>query len=526
MSGPSMNRRNLLKTMAILAAGVSSSVLLPGGLRLAMADSNGQKILRVQNDQDITNLDPANRSGWYDEMVMFAIYSGLCQYKSGTDWGWQLDAAESLQQVDPLTIHFKLRQGILWSGDFGEMTAEDVKYSYERFLDPKLAAVYASDWEALDHVEVTGTYEGIIHLKHPFAPLFTSTLPHASGLIICKKAVEAAKDKKIGTDPLACSGPYRVGNWAPREKLTLVRNEKWNGPKADYDQIQLFPIGDFNTAEMAFEAGDLDMTKINLTAAGKYQDGSSEATLTMRPALAYTWLGMNVDHPKLKDVRVRRAIQQAIDVPSVLDAAFGGVVKQAFGLVPPPLPGARSKNIYPYAVDSAKKRLKEAGVSGLELRLDFNSSTDLATVAQVIQAQLAEIGITLQINQMDNAAFVAAGQESAGDAWKDSQLRITTFTTAPDPSWVLAWFTCSQVGVWNTQRTCDKRWDQLNDAAAVEQDPAKRAQMYVDLQDQLEETGAYVFLYHGSNAWLTHPPIKGAWTPDGQWALFREIKHA
>ncbi|PIJ49405.1 peptide ABC transporter substrate-binding protein [Erwinia sp. OLTSP20] len=519
-----MNRRELLKAMAVLAAGASGSMLLPGGLRMAVAAESGQKILRVQNDQDITNLDPANRSGWYDEMVMFAIYCGLCQYKPGTTWGWQLDAAETLEQVDPQTIRFKLKPGIMWSGDFGEMTAEDVKYSYERFLDPKLSAIYASDWEALDHVEVIGTYDGIIHLKHPFAPLFTSTLPHASGLIICKKALEASKDKKIGTDPLACAGPYRVGSWTPREKLTLTRNEKWHGPATDYDQIQLLPIGDLNTAEMAFEAGDLDMTKINLSAVAKYQDGGSDGTLTLRPALAYTWLGMNVDHPKLKDVRVRRAIQQAIDVASALNTTFGGAVKPAYGLVPPPLPGARSKNNYPYSVEAAKALLKQAGVSGLQLRLDFSTSTDIGTLAQVIQAQLAEVGITLQINQMDGATFVAAGQQSAGDGWKDSQLRITTFTTAPDPSWVTAWFTCSQVGIWNTQRTCDKSWDQLNSAAAVEQDAAKRAAMYVQLQDQLEETGAYVFLYHGSNAWVTPASIKGAWTPDGQWALFREVK--
>lgn len=418
----------------------------------------------MQNDLDITNLDPANRSGWYDEMVMFAIYSGLCQYKPGTEWGWQLDAAQSLEQVDPLTIRFALRPGIQWTGGFGEMTAEDVKYSYERFLNKELAAIYASDWEALDHVEVTGKYEGIIHLKHPFAPLFTSTLPHASGLIVCKKALEATQDKKIGTAPAACSGPYKIGDWQPRERLTLVRNEGWNGRRSEYDQIQLVPIGDLNTAQIAFEAGDLDMTKINISAIGKYRDDPGDNTLTVRPALAYTWLGMNIDHPKLKDVQVRRAIQQAIDVPGILDATFGGAVKPAYGLVPPPLAGARSKNIYPYDPAQSKALLKKAGVAGLQLRLDLSTSTDGGTVAQVIQA---EVGIDLKINQMDGAAFVAAGQESEGEAWKDSQLRLTTFTTAPDASWVTAWFTCDQVGIWNTQRTCDKKWDALNAAAAV-----------------------------------------------------------
>ncbi|MBD1588203.1 peptide ABC transporter substrate-binding protein [Pseudomonas sp. C2L12B] len=523
MTGPSMNRREILKAMSVAAVGLSCSMVM-GGRQLAFAAEG--KVLKVQNDQDITNLDPALRGGWYDEMVMFATYAGLCQYKAGDTWGWQLDAAKTLEQVDPLTVRFELKPGLLWTGDFGEMTAEDVKYSFERFLDPKLAAVYATDWDALDHVEVTGKYTGVIHLKHAFAPLFTSTLPHASGLIVCKKAVSAAGGK-IATDPLATSGPYRIGNWQPRERLTLVRNEKWQGAKPYFDEIQLVPIGDLNTAEIAFEAGDLNMTKINVSAIAKFQDNAQpDTTLTVRPALAYTWLGMNVEHPKLKDVRVRRAIQQAIDVPGVLDAAFGGAVKPAFGLVPPPLPGARSANRYAYDPAAAKKLLADAGVGNLQLRLDFGTNTDIATAAQVIQAQLAQIGITLQVNQMDSAAFVAAGQNAEGDAWKDSQLRITTFTTAPDASWVTAWFTCDQVGVWNTQRTCDKQWDQANAAAALELDPAKRAAQYIKLQDELEETGAYVFLYHGTNAWITPNTVHGAWTPDGQWPLFRDATGA
>ncbi|CAK8740246.1 hypothetical protein SODG_003689 [Sodalis praecaptivus] len=139
--------------------------------------------------------------------------------------------------------------------------------------------------------------------------------------------------------------------------MTLVRNEGWNGHHSEYDQIQLVPIGDLNTAQIAFEAGDLDMTKINISAIGKYRDDPGDNTLTVRPALAYSWLGMNVDHPKLKDLQVRRAIQQAIDVPAILDATFGGAVKPAYGLVPPP--GARSKNLYPYDPAQAKALLQK-----------------------------------------------------------------------------------------------------------------------------------------------------------------------
>lgn len=519
MKTPILNRRQMLKVLSAATLGAVGSSLLGAKASLAIEG----KTLKIRNDGDIRNLDPATRGGWYDETVMFAIFSGLVQYKAGDEWGWQLDAAESLDASDPLAIPFKLKPGLKWTNGFGEVTAEDVKYSYERFADPRVNAVYASDWAALDKVEVTDTHSGIIRLKKPFAPLFTSTMPHASGLIVCKAAVEANKGI-IGTDPLATSGPYKLSKWQPNERITLSRNEDWTGPQPYFDEIQLFPIADKTSAETAFDAGDLDVTQIAISSIEKRNGG--DATLTVKPALAYTWMGMNVENPKLADVRIRRAIQQAINVPDVIDGTFGGAVKPAFGVVPPPLLGARDKLVYPYDPAAAKALLKEAGAEGLTVKVEFGTDADLLVAAQVIQSQLAEVGITLDVRQVDGATLTAQQQDKAGGTWKEVELFFTTFTTAPDPSWVTEWFKCDQVGVWNFQRTCNATWDEENAKAAEEPDDAKRAAMYVDLQNKLEETGAYVFLYHGVNAWLSPKGLKGAWTPDGQWALLREISVA
>ncbi|WP_445678880.1 ABC transporter substrate-binding protein [Radicibacter daui] len=510
------NRRQILKSMSAATLGVAGASLL--GKNSAFAIEG--KTLKIWNDGDIRNLDPATRGGWYDETTMFAIFAGLVQFKSGDTWGWQLDAAENIDDKDPLAIPFKLRPGMMWTNGYGEVTSEDVKYSYERFADPKVNAVYASDWDALDTVEITDKYSGVIKLKKPFAPLFTSTLPHASGLIVCKAALEK-NGGVITTDPFATSGPYQLSDWKPRERITLTRNPGWNGPKPYFDEIQLYPIADKTAAETAFDAGDLDVTSINISSVGQRKGG--DATLTVRPALAYTWMGMNVENPKLSDIRVRRAIQQAINVPEVISATFGDAVEPAYGIIPPPLPGARTKLLYPYNPAAAKALLAEAGVSNLTIKVEFGTDADLLVAGQVMQAQLAEVGITLEVRQMDGATLTAQQQDEKGGTWKDIEMFFITFTTAPDPSWVTEWFKCDQVGVWNFQRTCDASWDKENDAASEEFDETKRAQMYVDLQDKLEETGAYVFLYHGSNAWLSPKGLKGAWTPDGQWALLREM---
>jgi peptide/nickel transport system substrate-binding protein len=519
MKSPELSRRQLLKTLGAATLGAVGANLLATKASFAVDG----RTLKIRNDGDIRNLDPANRGGWYDETVMFAIYSGLIQYRSGDEWAWQLDAAETLEQTDPLSIPFKLKEGIMWTGDFGEVTAEDVKYSFERFRDPRVNAVYSSDWAALESVEVTDKYSGVIKLSRPFAPLFTSTMPHASGLIVCKAAVEA-NGGVIETDPLATSGPYRLGEWLPRERITLVRNELWTGPEPYFEEIQLYPLQDLTSAETAFDAGDLDMTQIGVSSIAGREGGADN--LVVKPALAYTWLGMNTLNEKLTDVRVRRAIQQAINAEEVVLATFGDAVTPAYGVVPPPLLGSRDALLYPYDPDAARALLTEAGAEGLQITLEFGTDADLLVAAQIIQAQLAEVGITLDVRQVDGQTLTAQQQDSEGESWRSIELFFNTFTTAPDPSWVTEWFTCAQVGVWNFQRTCSEEWDAENAAAAEETDDAARTAKYIALQDQLEETGAYVFLYHGVNAWVFPPELKGAWTPDGQWALLREISMA
>ena len=91
--------------------------------------------VKVRAYADLKSLDPAFSGGVFDEEIQSLIYSKLIQYKPGREWGYVLDAAESIEQTSPTTIDFKLKEGIMFTNGFGEMTAEDVKYSYERIVD-------------------------------------------------------------------------------------------------------------------------------------------------------------------------------------------------------------------------------------------------------------------------------------------------------------------------------------------------------------------------------------------------------
>jgi peptide/nickel transport system substrate-binding protein len=514
-----ITRRRFLQGCAM--AGVTAATL---PLSQVVWAAKG-KVLRVRSYADLDALDPGFYQNAYNVDVMNCIYSKLVSYVPGHKWKWQLQAAESIKQVDPTHIRFKLRPGIAFTGGFGEMTADDVKYSFERVI--KLNSPVKGDWGPLDHVEVEGRYGGVIVLKEPFAPLWNITLPYGAGCIVSKKAVEAAGGGNFGMKPPCFSGPYILNKWEPKQFTVLTRNPKWKGPKPGFDEIRIIPMDDEKTAEVGYEAGDLDFTNIALSDYGHYQKKKpADTTLVKYPSLYYVWLGMNQDNPKLKDINVRRAVQWAVNVPQLLDAAYFGQADPATGLIAPGLVGHRDKSLIPPAgnLDKARQYLRKAGVKNLSLRLDVLNASKWTTMGQVIQANLAQAGIKVELNLQDSGSFWTLGMEKKGDRWKKVQLVLNRFSMAPDPYYATEWFTCEQVGKWNWERFCNKEFDRLNAEATRETDPSKRAQMYYKMQDLMEQSGCYRFITHEANPIMYRTSLmEPGLRPDGR-PLFRYFK--
>jgi len=466
---------------------------LLGALVLAAPAAQAAE-LKARLQSDIGILDPAFWQSAAEQQVIDAIFPKLIDFKSSTDWEWELSAAESIEQVDDLTISFTLKPGLMWTGDYGEVTAEDVKFSFERFVDPALDAPNKGDWIALKEVEVTGKYSGVIHLKEPFAPIWWSTLPYTSGAILSKAAVEKAGGK-ITTDPGATSGPYKIAEWHPKQKLVLAAHDGWNGEAPGYDSVTLVPINDEKTAEIAFSAGEVDFAEIAISSVPVLQSDPPEgAKLEVRPTADYFWLGLNVANPKFADIRVRQAIMKAIDVEAILDGAFFGAAPRATGMVAPGLLGYRDITPPARDVEGARKLLDEAGASGLSVELEVQNITDGVTAAQIIHANLAEVGIELQINTHDPGGFWNLGEEK-GEAL---ELTLKSYVNPPDASWGTQWFLAEQKGIWNWEYLDDPEFEELHKKALGETDFDKRAAMYVRMQEIMDESGGYL--------WITYPP--------------------
>ena len=493
MSMRPFTRRQFLSSTGAVAATAGFP-----GIGRAQEDS----VLRIRHKKDIQNLDPLHNPDVTERNVKSGILVKLISYKSSSDWEWELDAAQSIEQVDPTHITFTLRPGIKWTNGYGEVTAEDVKFSFERIADPANESPWRSEWAQLERVDVTDRFSGVIVLKQPSATLWRLALPYTGGEIVCKKAVEDVGGQ-FSTEPPATCGPYLYTKWIPNQRLILTRNPDWNGPEVEFDEVHFLPITDEKAAENALLAGEIDITDIAISSIAQWrEDLPAGITLDVRSRPGLEWIGMNTAHEPFDDIRVRQAVQKAIDVNLVLEAGYFGQAQAATGLIPKGFPAYREQGPYGTRdVDGARELLAAAGYSnGFKTRIALINTADLTTMAQVVQANLAEVGIELEIDAMEGGRFWSLGLESKGDEWKDLQMVLQRWGNGPDPDMTTRWYTCEQVGKWNWERWCNEEYSALNADAAVATNESERAALYARMADLLDQSAAYVLLAYGATA--------------------------
>jgi hypothetical protein len=171
----------------------------------------------------------------------------------------------------------------------------------------------------------------------------------------------------------------------------------------------------------------------------------------------------------------------------------------------------------------ARERLRQSGhAGGFDVELDYLRGP-VDAIARLLATQLAEVGIGVKIQQHDSGTFWTLGDQKAGDSWKRIQLIIGRFSMQPDPSWATTWFIPEQIGVWNWERWNSPEFGELEVKAKVELDAKKRHDMYVRMQDLMEESGSYVFLTHEAVGVAHRSGIEPAVMPNGT-PIFHQFK--
>jgi len=483
------------------------------------ATASGPKILKARLIRDITDLDTDNVTGAVEDSIDRTVMEGLFRYDASGKLVPQLAQTYSVSP-DGLTISFTLHQGVMWQRGYGELTMDDVKYSYERFLATNPKPAYADDWASLDHVEIVDKYTGKLVFKTPQATLWTSVLPMTSGLIVCKKFYDEAGPDKVMTD-LVGTGPYLFSSWTPKQEIVLKRNPDYWGTQPYYDEIDLLPVEDDKAAEVALQAGELDFSTISLASTDMFQNNPSFA-VDMIPSTAYSWIGMNIDSPKLSDINVREAIRYGIDVPSILAAAYNNKAPRANALIPPGTIGYwKDAPVYNRDVATAKSYLAKAGLTSLDLTLTYQNTDEYTTWAQIIKQNLQDVGINVTLNPLDSSSFWAYGEGG-----KDKALELFAVdysSVAPEPAWSTMWFTCDQVDLWNWMRWCNTQYDTLHQQGITTIDPTLREPIYIQMQQLWDAAVISVFVTNVPQVYVSKTSVKPVIYPGGLSPMFREF---
>ena len=488
---PISRRRFLGTSAAALAASGTSPFVL--------ADAHGDT-LRVRTPTDIVNLDPGFWQNTADLWSMDAVLPKLINFKPGDKWEWELYCAESIEAVDAKTINFKVRPGFEWSDGYGELTAEDVKFSFERYLDTDLNPPNGGNWALLSHVDMHDRYSGTIVFREPFSAVWWFVLPYATGSIVCKKAVEEAGGT-YSLEPPAQGGPYKMVEHVPSQLIVLEAHDGWKGPQPEFKRIEFYPITDSKAAENAIQAGQLDVARVSLSIVPHLMENMPEGlVMKLKSSPDNVWLGMNMAHPKLEDLRVRQAILKAIDVEAILEGAYFGVAERAHGPAGKGLLGYIDEPPPPRDVEGARALLAEAGVDGLDLVLDTLADTDFVTAGQIVQANLAEIGINLEIATHEGGTYWSLPDTKGKEGL---EIQFHRWLAPPDLNWTTQWLLPEQAGIWNWQWYDSKKFEELHFASMAETDNAKRHQLLVDMQKEMDSSGAYL--------WITQPPRPIVW---------------
>jgi len=517
---PGENRRSFLQRSSLALMGLAG-----GGIPRISPGDNGP-ILHVRNYMDVFSLDPLTSVSFAEGLIFGAMYQKLLRFSAVGNWDTELDAAEYFEQSDATHYDFRLKPGQMFTNGYGEMMADDVKFSFERHVDPANNAINAPDMGPLSHVEVHNRYSGTFVLRSPYAAFTSIAVAGPTGSIVSRAAVNDVGGRYTSQPP-CCSGPYMFRSWQAQRKTVLERNPLYAGSEAPFAEIHIYAMTDDKAAEMAFQAGQLDLALISVETVDPFErDTPPDSSVLVLPSGRNFWLGMNQENPALADIRVRRAIQYGIDMEAVVEAGWFGLASVSTGPIPEGMTGHRSAALIPPRGDPELSRalLQEAGVTlPLRLRLDVDNNARNLTAVQVMQWSLKKIGIDVEIRVQDASTFVTIGRADLGDRWRDVQLFFQNFVGGADPYYSMTWFISDQMGLWNWERFNNPEFDQLNQRALATSDETERSRLYQRMQDLMEESGCYRFVTNGVMPTMVRNSIEPAFRPDG-YPLLRDCR--
>ncbi|PYE85529.1 ABC transporter substrate-binding protein [Pseudoroseicyclus aestuarii] len=488
----------------ILLSGIAGFALAASGA-LAQVDEDAPQggEMAVTYQDDVATLDPAIGYDWQNWSMIKSLFDGLMGYEPGTTT-LRNELAESYDvSEDGLTHTFVLKDGIKFHNG-REITAEDVKYSLERVTNPETRSPGAGFFGMIEGFDSwnTGEGEGLsgvsviddktveITLSRPDA-----TFGHVMALnfasIVPQEAVEEAGED-FGRQPVG-SGAFRLAEWTPGQQLVFERFEEYHRAGVPKLDSVTFNIGlDPTVALLRIQNGDADIPGDGIPPAQFLQvtgDAAYDDQIVEGGQLQTGYITMNTQMAPFDDVEVRRAMNMAINKDRIVQMINNRAVP-ANQPLPPTMPGYDADyEGYAYDPEAARQMLADAGFpDGFETELYVMNVDPNPRIAQAIQQDLSEIGVTAQIRSLAQANVIAAGGEAdqAPMIWSGGMAWIADF---PDPSnfyGPILGCAGATPGGWNWSWYCNEDIDaRATEADAMVGEAAAREdawrQIYVDI---------------------------------------------
>jgi peptide/nickel transport system substrate-binding protein len=458
-------------------------------LALLPASAGAETVLRIGLNDDPDALDPTISRAYTGRLVFAALCDKLFdvtpelkivpQLATGYEWG-----------PDHKSIVIKLRPGVRFQ-DGEPFNAEAVKFNIERHQTTP-GSFRKSEIAEIQSVEVVNDLTVRFHLSQPLVPLLAA-LTDRAGMMVSPKAAKASGDK-FGTQPV-CAGPYKFVQRVAQGKIVLEKvADYWDQKSFAIDRVEFVPITDSSSRVASLRSGDLQMIeRVSPTDLAEIR-GDSKLKVTGIPELGYQMIPLNVANgPKSKafsDVRVRQALDLAIDRETLVKTVFGGEYIAGNQFISPANP-YYDKKVPVAKRDLAKARqlLKDAGQPSFSFTLVVPPERDRQEASLILQAMWAEAGITANLQTQENVTMLQSGRKGDFEAY------FTFWSGRPDPDGnVYTFATCK--GAQNDQHYCNTDVDALLTKARQVAEPAERKKLYDQATEIMAKEVPRLILWH------------------------------
>jgi peptide/nickel transport system substrate-binding protein len=489
-------------------------LFIPGAeeaAELMVAPEPTGQILIAQT-ADANALDPKYLKGRPTQNALRLVFDSL--YHRDNNMKIVPWLATSYENPDELTWRFHLRQGVKFHNG-NDFKANDVKFTLGRLVEDDSQF---STRNFVDKVEVVDDYTVDIVTKEPYAAFMTRVvLWHMTDEEYFNEVgAEGFASKPIGT------GPFKFVEWVKDEQMVFEANRDYWGGSPKIKTVIFKPIPENATRIAALETGDVDLiTDVPPDYVDQTPEGVEIVTV---PGTRAFYLGLNVNMEPFDDVRVRQAMNYAVDVEAIIESVLNGLARpidnpllpEAFGYIPTP--------VYSYDPEKAKSLLAEAGYpDGFEMELD--TQPPLKEIAEALAGQLSAVGIQAKVNIMERAALYAKYEPGF------SQTFLTSWgNSEADADGMLSKqfysdrYRCNllgpegETGYGNTELGCyytgyaNAEVDEYVEAGARDVDPEKRKEYYAKALKIIVEETPWLFLYNPSEVYAKRDRVQG-WVP-------------